>query len=119
MIELHTYIYMLLAVATLGMIYIFLVIKQQLSLFRKHVADKNVRDFRRILFLISLVIVLMGLIPISINILSLITETNRPRVVSNLSLVYSLSVHIQSLLLSYLLHRIYRVAAKEDDIREK
>lgn len=112
MIDLKTYILLLLAIAAIGMFYIFRVIKKQVGLFKHPLEDKQVRHFRYTLFAISLVIVVMGLIPIGINIFALFVEnTGRPHTVSALSLVYSLGVHIQSLLLSYLLWRIYRLAS--------
>jgi Trk-type K+ transport system membrane component len=114
MIELQTYIILLLIIAAVGMGYIFRVLWQQIRLFRKKINDVELRHFRYILFAISLVIIIMGLIPITINLINLFVETNRPQTVSSTSLVYSLSVHIQSLLLSYLLWRIYRNAGDDD-----
>jgi len=113
-IDLQTYIILLLIIAAFGMAYIFRVLYQQMRLFRKHISDPELRHFRYLLFAISLVIIIMGLIPITINFISLFVETNQPATVSSTSLVYSLSVHIQSLLLSYLLWRIYRNAGDDD-----
>jgi hypothetical protein len=116
MIDLQSYIIVLLLIAAVGMTYIFRVIKEQRRLFKYTIEDKDVRHFRVVLFAISITIVLCGLIPIAINLFTLfINSAGRPTHVSFLSLVYSLSVHIQSLLLSYLLWQIYRLAKNSID----
>lgn len=116
MIDLQTYVLILLAIAAIGMFYIFRVIKKQTKLFKTRIEDKQVRHFRYVLFAISIVIVVMGLIPIGINVYALISSgAGRPSQVSMLSFVYSMGVHIQSLLLSYLLWQIYKLAGNSTD----
>lgn len=116
MIDLKTYVIMLLLIAAVGMFYIFRVIREQRRLFKFQVTDRDVRHFRYVLFAISLVIVVMGSIPIAINLLTLFGGvTGRPHTVSAVSLVYSLGVHIQSTLLSYLLWQIYKLAKNSID----
>lgn len=61
----------------------------------------------------------MGLIPITINVDTMFIETGRPNTVQPVSLIYSLAVHIQTLLLSYLLWRIYRLATDDFNDKEK
>lgn len=115
MLDLQTYVIILLAVAAVGMYYIFRVIKKQINLFRI-TESPEIQIFRKKLFAISLVIVLMGLIPIGINLLALANDgAGRPKQVSALSLVYSAGVHLQSLLLSYILWRIYRLSDDQED----
>lgn len=117
MLDLQTYITILLVVAAISMFYIFRVVKKQLNLFKRKAETPRIRNFRRKLFAISLVIIIMGLIPITINILSLFNDgTGRPKQVPTLSLIYSAGVHIQSLLLSYILWRIYRLADEQEEI---
>lgn len=116
MIELKTYIIVLLVIAAIGMYYIYRVLREQRRLFRYKIADKDVRHFRIVLFLIAIAIVVFGLIPIGINLYTLfINSAGRPSHVSILSLVYSLGVHLQSLFLSYLLWQIYRLAKNSID----
>lgn len=116
MIDLRTYVIILLLIAGVGMYYIFRVIREQRRLFKYKIKDKQIRHFRYVLFAISMVIVIMGLIPIAINLLTLFGGVNgRPHQVSAISLVYSLGVHIQSLLLSYLLWQLYKLAAGATD----
>lgn len=114
MLDLQTYVIILLTVAAVGMYFILRVIKKQINLFRITESPK-IQSFRKKLFALSLVIVLMGLIPIGINIASLINDgAGRPKQVPALSLVYSAGVHIQSLLLSYILWRIYRLSDDQE-----
>lgn len=116
MIDLKTYVVVLLAIAAVGMYYIFRVIREQKRLFKYAIEDRDIRHFRIVLFIISLVIVIMGSIPIAINLYTLFVSTaGRPHTVSAISLVYSLGVHIQSLLLSYLLWQLYRLAKNSLD----
>jgi hypothetical protein len=119
MIELIPYILILLAISAVAMIFIIRVILKQITLFRYPITDKTVRHFRNTLFAISLVIIIMGLIPIAINVATLFVETGRPSTVKPVSLVYSLAVHLQTLLLSYLLWRIYRLASENFNDQEK
>lgn len=119
MIDLIPYILILLSISAVAMYFIVKVIVKQLSLFKYTITDKTVRHFRNTLFAISLVIILMGLIPICINLVTLFVDTNRPAEVSAISLVYSLAVHLQTLLLSWLLWRIYRLASENFNDQEK
>lgn len=111
MIDLQTYVIVLLAIAAVDMFYIFKVLREQRRLFKFTIQDRDVRHFRYVLFAIALVIIIMGLIPIAINLYTLfIDNAGRPHRVAPLSLVYSLGVHLQSTLLSYLLWQIYKLA---------
>lgn len=119
MIDLIPYILMLLTISAVAMFFIVRVIVKQLGLFKYPITDKTVKHFRNTLFAISLVIIIMGLIPIAINVATLFIETGRPSTVKPVSLVYSLAVHLQTLLLSYLLWRIYRLASENFNDQEK
>jgi hypothetical protein len=120
MIGLIPYILILLGISAVAMLFIFRVISRQTDLFKRPIAEKDIRQFRITLFAIALVIVIMGLIPITINLITLIVElgdsgdSGRPNTISSLSLVYSLGVHLQTLFLSYLLWRIYRLANDDE-----
>lgn len=115
MIDLKTYVLILLVVAAVGMYYIFRVIKKQINLFRI-TESPEIQLFRRKLFAVSLIIAVMGLIPIAINLVALLNDgTGRPKQVSMLSLIYSAGVHLQSLFLSYILWRIYRLSDNQEE----
>lgn len=119
MIELVPYILILLTISAVAMVFIVKVIAKQISLFKYPITDRHVRRFRNTLFAISLTIIIMGLIPIGINVFTLFNETGRPDVVKLVSFIYSLTVHLQTLLLSYLLWRIYRLASQNFNDQEK
>lgn len=111
MIDLIPYICILLVISAVAMVFIVKVITKQVALFKYPISDRHVRRFRNTLFAISLTIIIMGLIPIGINVFTIFNETGRPGTVQWLSFIYSLTVHMQTLLLSYLLWRIYRLAS--------
>lgn len=113
MLDLQTYVLCLLGISAVGMYYIIRVIKKQLNLFRI-TESPEIQKFRRDLFAISLIIVIMGLIPIGINLYTLGNDTSRPDQIPTTSVIYSLSVHIQPLLLSYVLWRIYRLSENQE-----
>lgn len=119
MIDLIPYITILLAISAVAMFFIVRVLIKQVRLFKYTITDKNVKHFRNTLFAISMTIIIMGLIPIAINIYTMLNQTNRPATVSGLSFVYSLGVHLQTLLLSWLLWRIYRLASENFNDQEK
>jgi hypothetical protein len=121
MIQLVPYTLILLGISAVAMGFIFRVIKKQLGLFKKPLSERDIKHFRYTLFAISIVIVVMGLIPIIINVVTVFIEvggngnSGRPTTVSLISFIYSLGVHLQTLLLSYLLWRIYRLANGDND----
>lgn len=119
MIELIPYILILLAISAVAMFFIIKVLLKQIKLFKYPITDQDISYFRNVLFAISLTIIFMGLIPIVINLVTLFVETGRPNTVKPVSLVYSLAVHIQTLFLSYLLWRIYRLATDDFNDKEK
>jgi hypothetical protein len=127
MISLELYVTILLIISAFSMYFIVGVLIKQLRLLKAPFVldeqyDEHTRKilvrFRRVLFVISLTIIIMGMIPIAINILSLCINTGRPKMVSTISLVYSLGVHVQGLLLSYLVSRLYRLASNEKDMTD-
>lgn len=119
MIDLIPYILTLLAISAVAMFFIVRVLIKQIKLFKYPITDQDISHFRNVLFAISLTIIIMGLIPIAINVATMFIETGRPSTVKPVSLIYSLAVHIQTLLLSYLLWRIYRLATDDFNDKEK
>lgn len=127
MITIQMYVLMLLAISAVSMYLIIGVIIKQIRLMRAPFEMEDEYDdqtrkvlthFRNVLFVISLTIIIMGLIPITINILTLLIDTGRPHTVKPISYVYSGSVHIQALMLSYLVSRLYRLASNEKKITD-
>lgn len=119
MISLVPYVLILLAISAVSMTFTIRVLLKQVGLFKYPLTDSDVSHFRKTLFFISLTIIIMGLIPIAINVYTVFNATSRPAQVSTLSLVYSLGVQLQTLFLSYLLWRIYRLASGDFNDKEK
>lgn len=110
MIALIPYILLLLTTSIIAMVLIFKVLIKQVGLYKYKIKDKNISHFRDVLLAISLTIIIMGMIPITINLYTLFIPSGRPPEVSTVSFIYTMGVHLQTLLLSYLLWRIYRLA---------
>lgn len=124
MISIELYVLLLLGISAVSMYLIINVIIKQVRLLRVPFVgyDKKtqgiLKRFRYVLFIIALTIIVMGMIPVTINILTLLIDTGRPRVVQPISLIYSLGVHLQGLLLSYLVSRLYRLASNEKEMTD-
>lgn len=119
MIDLIPYLIILLAISGLALSFVIRVILKQIMLFKAPVTDPDVRHFRKVLFAISVAIIVTAIIPISINLASLFFETGRVDKVSPVSFIYSLNVHLGSLLLSYLLWQIYKIAGDSFNDEQK
>lgn len=119
MIDLVPYLLILLTISGIALSFVIRVIIRQVRLFRSPISDPDVRHFRRVLFGISLAIVITAIIPIAINVISLFVDTGRVDKVPPVSFIYSLNVHLGSLLLSYLLWRIYKIASDSFNDKEK
>ena len=127
MINLTTYVLILLAMSAVSMYFIIGVLVKQIRLLRAPFEQADLYDektrkilvhFRYVLFIISLTILIMGLIPVTINILTLFVETGRPVHIKPISILYSFSVHAQALMLSYLVSRLYRLASNEKEMTD-
>lgn len=118
MIDLATYLIILLTIAGIGLYFVIRVIMRQLQLFKNPISDPDVRHFRRVLFALAIAIVVTSVIPIAINLVSLVVDTGRVSQVPPVSFIYSLNVHLGSLLLSYLLWRIYKIASDSFNDKE-
>lgn len=127
MISLELYVIILLIISAISMYFILGVLIKQIRLMKAPFVEADQYDeatrkvlhrFRRVLLIISLTIIFMGMIPIAINVITLLFDTARPSVIKPISLVYSLGVHIQGLLLSYLVSRLYRLASNEKEMTD-
>ena len=127
MISLQLYILILLAISAVSLYFISGVLIKQIRLLKAPFEEaekydeatrKLLRRFRKVLFVISLTIIIMGLIPILINVYTLFFITNRPSTIQPLSLIYSLGVHLQGLFLSYLVSRLYQLASNQKEVTD-
>ena len=67
MIDLVTYVIILLIISAVAMTFIVRVLIKQVRLFKYPIKDSSIRRFRHVLFAISLTIIIMGLIPVGIS----------------------------------------------------
>lgn len=127
MITMTTYVLILLAISAVSMYFIIRVLLKQIRLLRAPFEeaeqyDEHTRDilrrFRYVLFIISLTIIVMGLVPVTINILTLLINTGRHTEVKAVSFVYSFAVHLQGLMLSYLVSRLYTLASNQKELTD-
>lgn len=119
MIDLIPYIWTLITISVLSMIFIIKVLLKQIRLFKYPIVDKDVNHFRNDLFAISLTIIIMGIIPLGINIYTLVNQSGLPATVQPARFIFSVGVQVQILLLSYLLWRIYRLAKGDFNDKDK
>jgi hypothetical protein len=119
MIDLIPYILILLTISALAMYFIVRVLIQQVRLYKYPISDRNVSHFRNVLLFISITIIIMGMIPIVINTLILLNIDDAALAVPPSRFVYSVGVQLQTLFLSYLLWRIYRLAKGDFNDKDK
>ena len=127
MITMTTYVLILLAISAVSMYFIVRVLLKQIRLLRAPFEEAEQYDeatrkilhrFRFVLFIISLTIIVMGLVPVVINILTLLVNTDRPTEVQPISFIYSFAVHLQGLMLAYLVSRLYRLASNQKELTD-
>ena len=93
------------------------VIRKQWALFKLPI-DHSILRFRRTLFFLTLAIFIGNIIPAVIDLLTLFDLTTRPLTVQLPSVLYSFDNSITALLSSYLIWRLYRLAADERAITD-
>lgn len=125
-IPIELYASFLLVIRIISMTFIFMVLKRQWGLFKIPIQDearidkKAARHFRRVLFILALIIFIGNIIPAGIDIMTLITDnTGRPRIVQPISVLYTMTASGTALLSSYLIWRLYRLAAGEKIITDR
>ena len=117
MINSIPYTLILLGLSALAMVLIVKVLVRQIQLFKQPLSDKRVSHFRNVLFTISLVIIAAGIVLMTINVFTLFTPLAPNLTLSPSYVIYSLAQDVQTLLLAYLLWKIYRLAS--DDFNDK
>lgn len=114
MIDLQTYAMILIVLRTLSAVFIVLVIKRQIELF-KYPIHKSIRTFRVVLFLLSLAVLTGNVVPFTIDVLALFGGTNRPDVVPSASIIYSISVSMTAVFSAILIWLLYFIAKDDND----
>lgn len=124
-VSIEVYAIILLLIRVASMTFIFFVLKRQFGLFKLPIKNSDIVDakalkhFRAVLFFLALIIFIGNILPAVIDISSLLNVSNgRPSLVQPISFAYTLSASITSLLSSYLIWRLYRLAADEKEITD-
>lgn len=106
---------LLLIIARLAsMAFMYMVLKRQLQLFKLPIETK-LRHFRKVLFALALAIFLGNIAPLTIDILSLVASVGRPPRISTVGVIYTFSASAVAFTSSYLVWRLYRLAARDDE----
>lgn len=109
MISIHIIAVFLLLIRLVSIFYISRVIKRQYELFKLPVPE-DIQSFRKILFMISLAILLGNLIPVIVDAVTLVSDVPRSPFLSWLSVTYAISNATTSLLSSLLIWFLYKIA---------
>jgi len=117
MIPLKLLAFVLLVMHIASAVYIFTVLRKQARLLMLPI-DTYLKHFRMALFALSAAIFVGNIIPIVIDVLTLLVPINRPVSVSFVSLAYALSNALTALVSAYLIHMLYRLAANEKQITD-
>ena len=89
------------------------VIRKQKQLRKRVLKDKDVIILRRDMYILSIAVLCINIIPVVVDISTLFGYTTRPDNVNILSVLYVLSYSIGTLLLTLILWRMYRNSLKQ------
>lgn len=109
MISLAIAISVFLALRLISAYFIGRVLYIQYGLLKKPI-DPDLRNFRAILFALSIVVFLGNLVPIAVDIYSLLFPVPRPAFYSLLSVSYGLSAALTSVASALLIWLLYKIA---------
>lgn len=110
--NIKTLAWILLIFRLLSMGFIVLVLRRQMRLFKLYI-QPQLRTFRKVLFLLALIVFIGNLIPIVVDLLTVFSKIHRVVSRTNMAgVVYALSNDLVSLSSSVFIWYMYRVAAK-------
>lgn len=116
--DIQLYASILLGIRVVSMFLIGKVILRQIELFKLFI-DKEIRTYRRILFVLAVAIFIGNLIPGIIDVLTITGELTRSaRTINGVSLWYTGAWAITSLLSSVLIFWLYRMSHNVDESHE-
>lgn len=121
MVDIQTIALLLLIGRIVSLIFIVLVMYRQFKLFGTTIdfqlvpnltkmERKNVYRIRKLLFALSVVIFLGNMIPVAIDVLTLFTETDRPRSIATISIMYAFSNSFTAAFSAIMIWTLYCVA---------
>lgn len=121
MVDIKTIAFLLLLGRAVSITFIVLVLYRQYKLFGTQIdfqlvpnltkmERRHVYQIRRVLFTLSVIIFLGNLIPIAIDVLTLFVETDRPRSIAPISIMYAFSNSFTAAFSAIMIWTLYRVA---------
>lgn len=111
--DIQTLVVLLLLGRSISIMFILSVLNIQWRLLKRPI-EPYIENFRKILFGLSLAILISNMIPVIIDIATLFTDIGRPAVVSFAGVIYSLSNSLTAAISSLLVWYLYYVATKEN-----
>lgn len=114
MVDLQIYASILLIFRAISVVFIVMVIKRQWQLFKLPI-DKSIRTFRLVLFCLSILVLIGNIIPIAVDVLALLGETNRPDHIPSASVLYTFNNSIAAVCSAILIWLLYFIAGKDND----
>jgi hypothetical protein len=98
-----------------SMLFIIRVLYRQFRLFKIR-TTVELNHFRKVLFTLSIVIMIGNVIPISIDILTLFINLGRPTHIRLISVLYALSNAVVEFASAYLVWKLYQLAARNPEV---
>lgn len=116
MIDIRTLAALLLIGQLVSVTFIILVLIKQYKLLKLPVEppSKEINNFRKLFFILSVIIFFGNLNPIAINIVTIFVDTARPDHVAAISVSYAVSVSLTAAISSMTIWLLYRTALSKD-----
>jgi hypothetical protein len=118
MLDIQTLAGILLAGRLVSVTFLVLVLIKQWRLLKLYV-EPEIRGYRKLLFVLSCIILVGNFIPIVIDTATLFVETNRNPNVRSLSIMYALSNSATAAISAATIWLIYRTAGRRQDIDDE
>ena len=106
------YAFSLLVFRTVSVVFIIDVIRKQIALRKRPIKNKKAAILREEMYRLALIALGVNFVPIVVDILTMLNMTTRPALINPVSVVYVLSYAIGTLLLTFIIWRMYRDALK-------
>ena len=88
------------------------VIRKQIELRRRSIANKEAKQLREDMYKLAITALALNIIPILVDVFTIFGITTRPNTVGIISIIYMLSYASGTLLLTGIIWRMYRKALK-------
>lgn len=117
--DIKIYAAILLTTRIVSLVLMGLVLKRQLQLFKLPI-DKEIRNYRIILFLLAIAIFAGNIVPATIDLMTLLGQITRSTTTINgVGLIYSMAWTLTSLLSGILIFWLYRMSHNVDESHEE